>query len=225
MNDDQLMTAVRDSFANVRLDVPVEETARRGRTLRGRSRAFRAAALAGVAGVAAIAGVTAVAVTGPGRAAPPAASASFGATGAPVVTGPGGIRLVAWTVSKGKGGAVNVTIRQLLDVAGLQRALRADGVPARVVFQSGPIDDSPPLPASCADVKMSDVANAALQAKILGWPSSIQPDQAHGIALTLYTRQIPRGIGVYLAVQGQSSPHGSWGWGLDLVQASRACTG
>jgi hypothetical protein len=222
MNDDQLMTAVRDSFAEVRLDVPVEQTARRGRTLRGRSRAYRAAALAGVAGVAAIAGVTAVAVTGPGRAAPPTASASFGA---PVVTGPGGIRLDAWTVSKGKGGTVNVTIRQLLDVAGLQRALRADGVPARVVFQSGLIDDSPPLPASCADVKMSDVANAALQAKILGWPSSIQPDQAHGIALTLYTRQIPRGIGVYLAVQGQSSPYGAWGWGLDLVQASRACTG
>ena len=219
MNDDQLMTAVRDSFAEVRLDVPVEQTARRGQALRGRSRAYR---VAGVAGVAAIAGLTAVAVTGPGRAAPPAASVS---AGAPVVTGPGGIRLDAWTVSKGKDGTVNVTIRQLLDVAGLQRALRADGVPARVVFQSGLIDDSPPLPADCADVKMSDVANADLQAKILGWPSSIQPDHAHGIALTLYTRQIPRGIGVYLAVQGQSSPSGSWGWGLDLVQASRACTG
>jgi hypothetical protein len=222
MNDDQLMTAMRDSFAEVRLEVPVEQTARRGRALRGRSRACRAAALAGVA---AIAGVTAVAVTGPGRAAPPTASVSAGATGAPMVTGPGGIRLDAWTVTKGSHGTVNITIHQLLDAAGVQRALRADGVPARVVFQSGLIDDSPPLPAGCADVKMSDVANADLQAKILGWPSSIQPDQAHGIALTLYTRLIPRGIGVYLAVQRQSSPYGSWGWGLDLVQASRACTG
>lgn len=222
MNDDQLMTAVRDSFADVRLTVTAEQTARRGRVLRGRSRVCRAAA---VAGVAAIAGVTAVAMTGPGHAAAPAASAPARATGAPMVTGPGGIRLDAWTVSKGKGGTVNITIRQLLDVAGLQRALRADGVPARVVFQSGLIEDSPPLPADCADVKMSDVANAHLQAKILGWPSSIQPDQAHGMALTLYTRQIPRGIGVYLAVRGQSSPYGSWGWGLDLVQASRACTG
>jgi hypothetical protein len=49
-----------------------------------------------------------------------------------VVTGPGGIRLDAWTVTKGSDGTVNVTIRQLLDAAGVQRALRADGVPARV---------------------------------------------------------------------------------------------
>ena len=64
MNDDQIMTAVHDSFAGVRLDVPLEQTVRRGRVLRGRSRAYRAAA---VAGVTAIAGVTAVAVTGLGR--------------------------------------------------------------------------------------------------------------------------------------------------------------
>jgi hypothetical protein len=222
MNDDQLMATVRDSFAEVRLDVPVEQTARRGRALRGRSRAYRAAA---VAGMAAIAGVTAVAVTGPGRAAPPAASANAGATGAPVVTGPGGIRLDAWTVTKGSDGTVNVTIRQLLDAAGVQRALRADGVPARVEFQSGMISDSPPLPAGCNDVKMSDEANTDLQGKILGWPSSISPDQAHGIALTIYAQQIPRGIGICLAVQPDSSPHGSWGWGLDLVQATPACTG
>src|SRR6202044_3686352 len=69
MNDDQLMTAVRDSFADVRLDVPVEQTPRRGRALRGRSRAYRGA---GVAAVAAIAGLTAVAVTGLGRAIVPA---------------------------------------------------------------------------------------------------------------------------------------------------------
>ena len=79
MNDDQLMTAVRDSFAEVRLDVPVEQTARRGRALRGRGRAYRAAA---VAGVAAIAGVTAVAVTGLGRAAAPAGRVPGTPTGA-----------------------------------------------------------------------------------------------------------------------------------------------
>jgi hypothetical protein len=222
MNDDQLMTAVRDSFAEVRLEVPVEQTARRGRALRGRSRAYRAAA---VAGVAAIAGVTAMAVSGPGRAAPPAVSAHVGATGAPVAAGPGGTTLDAWTVTKGSDGTVNVTVRQLLDAAGVQRALRADGVPARVVFQSGLIDDSPPLPAGCTDVKMSDEANADLQAKILGWPLSIRPDQAHGIALTIYAQRIPRGIGIYLAIQADSSPDGSWGWGLDLVQTSRPCTG
>ena len=217
MNDDELMTAVRDAFADVRLDGPVEETVRRGRVLRGRSRAYRAAA---VAGVAAIAGVTAVAVTGPGRAAP-AASAQAGATGAPVAAGPGGTTLDAWTVTKGSDGTVNITIRQLLDVAGLQRTLRADGVPARVVVQPGlPTDSATVLPAGCRDVTMSDVANADLQAKILAAPLS---NLAHGNALTIHTRDIPPGVGIYLGIQPQTKEH--WGWSLDLVQASRSCTG
>ena len=218
MNDDELMTAVRDSFAEVRLAVPLEQTARRGRMLRGRSRVYRAAA---VAGVAAIAWVTAVAVTGPGRAAPPAASAQAGATGAPVAAGPGGTMLDAWTVTKGSDGTVNITIRQLLDVAGLQRTLRADGVPARVVVQPGlPTDSATVLPAGCRDVTMSDAANADLQAKILAAPLS---NLAHGNALTIHTRDIPRGVGIYLGIQPQTKEH--WGWSLDLVQASRSCTG
>ena len=218
MNDDQLMTAVRDAFADVRLDGPVEETVRRGRVLRGRSRAYR---VAGVAAVAAIAGVTAVAVTGPGR----AASDNTGATGAPVVTGPGGIRLDAWTVSKGKGGTVNVTIRQLLDVAGLQRALRADGVPARVAFQPGLPSSDPPMPPGCAKVAMSDVANTDLQEKIFGGPSANMSAFAHGILVTIAVRQIPPGVGVFLAVQSGSNEHTHYGWSTNLVQRTRACTG
>jgi len=218
MNDDELMTAVRDAFADVRLDGPVEETVRRGRVLRGRSRAYR---VAGVAAVAAIAGMTAVAVTGPGR----AASDNTGATGAPVVTGPGGIRLDAWTVSKGKGGTVNVTIRQLLDVAGLQRALRADGVPARVAFQPGLPSSDPPMPPGCAKVAMSDVANTDLQEKIFGGPSANMSAFAHGILVTIAVRQIPPGVGVFLAVQSGSNEHTHYGWSTNLVQRTRACTG
>ena len=43
MNDDQIMTAVRDSFAHLRLDVPLERTVGRGRVLRGRSRRYQLA--------------------------------------------------------------------------------------------------------------------------------------------------------------------------------------
>jgi hypothetical protein len=217
MNDDQLMTAVRDSFAEVRLDVPVEQTARRGRVLRGRGRAYR---VAGVVGVAAIAGLTTVAVTGPGRAAPPTASAHVGASGVPIANGSGGTKLDAWTVTKGSDGTVNVTIRQLLDVPGLQRTLRADGVPARVAVQPGMPTDSPPLPAGCLEVTMSDVANANLQAKILAAPLS---NLEHGNALTIHTRDIPSGVGIYLGIQPRTKEH--WGWSLDLVQATPACTG
>jgi hypothetical protein len=69
---------------------------------------------------------------------------------------------------------------------------------------------------------MSDEANADLQGKILGMPAAMPFGQ--GIALTMYPRAIPHGIGIYLAIQSGSSSHG-WGWGLDLVQATQACTG
>ena len=223
MNDDQLMTAVRDSFADVRLDVPVEETARRGRALRGRGRAYRGA---GVAAVAAIAGLTAVAVTGLGRATVPAT-----ASPRPIASaGAGRTTLDAWTVTKGPGGVIGVTVRQLEDAAGMQAALRADGVPIRVAFQAGLPTDNPPLPAGCANVSMSDEANENLQAKILGYPvapvTGLAPGPVNGpgIAITIHQRLIPRGVGIYLAVQsGSNRQH--YGWSLDLVQATPACTG
>jgi hypothetical protein len=233
MNDDQLMTAVRDSFADVRLDVPVEETARRGRALRGRGRAYRGA---GVAAVAAIAGLTAVAVTGLGRATVPATAFPRPSASAGVSTGPGagagagGTTLDAWTVTKGPGGVIGVTVRQLEDAAGLQAALRADGIPIRVAFQAGLPTDNPPLPAGCANARMSDEANANLQAKILGYPvapvTGLGPGPVNGpgIAITIHQRLIPRGVGIYLAVQsGSNRQH--YGWSLDLVQATPACTG
>ena len=232
MNDDQVLTAVRDSFADVRLNVPLERTVRRGRVLRGRSRAYRAA---GVAGVAAIAGVTAVAVTGlgrgggPGPAAPNRGIAITGiprpiATADPARTGTSGTKLDAWTVTKNPNGIVDVTIRQLSDAAGLQRALRADGVPARVAFQAGLPSDTPPLPAGCTMAAMSDEADANLQGKILGM---VPMDPVKGIALTIDTRQIPSGVGIYLAVQPGVAVNGGteWGWGLDLVTTAPSCTG
>jgi hypothetical protein len=44
------------------------------------------------------------------------------------------VQLAAWTVVKQADGTVSVTIRELHDPAGLQRRLRADGVPASVTF-------------------------------------------------------------------------------------------
>ena len=45
-----------------------------------------------------------------------------------------GMHLTAWTVDKRADGTVYVRINQLRDPGGLQRKLRADGVPASVVF-------------------------------------------------------------------------------------------
>jgi hypothetical protein len=65
--------------------------------------------------------------------------------------------------------------------------------------------------------------NVNLQSKIIG----MMPDPLAGIALTIYPREIPKGIGIYLAVQPGVAENGGteWGWGLDLVQATPACTG
>lgn len=198
MNDNEVLAAARDSFSDVHMRTPLEQTLRRGSALRARRRGFRAAALTGAAAIAAVTAVT---------------TANLGTS----ATTPA---LAAWTVTVGPGHTVNVTIRQLSDAAGLQRTLRDDGVPARVTFQPGTPSDSPPLPAGCRNVEMSDTEDANLQSKILGPPGGI----TNGVALTLHAQAIPPGVGIFLAIESGSNSHG-WGWGLDLVQATRSCTG
>jgi hypothetical protein len=219
MNDDQLLTAVRDAFAGVRLDVSAAETMRRGRTLRARRRlAFRAAGTAVLAGVTAAVAIT----SGVGHAPIPSMTEQK-IVPAPAVTGTrdSGGTLDAWTVTARPDGVVDVTVRQLTNAAGLQHSLRAAGVPARVAFRAGLPSSSPALPAGCTSVNMSDQANANLQAKILSMSAA---GLEEGIALTIHTHAIPKGVGVYLAV-GYGSGHQSWGWGLDLVQTAPSCTG
>ena len=118
MNDDTLLTAVRETFAGVRMDTPPEQIVRRGHAVRARRRLPRVAAA-----VAAMAG-TAVAVT-----------ALLPASHQP------GAHLTAWTVARQGDDAILVTIRQLTDPAGLQRTLRVDGVRATVTFddQQNPV--------------------------------------------------------------------------------------
>lgn len=97
------------------MNIPVEQIVSGGRAVRARRRIpGMAAAVAGAAGAA-------LAVT-----------ALLPAGHQP------GIRLAAWTVARQADGTVHVTIRQLRDPAGLQRQLRADGVPASVTFFGQP---------------------------------------------------------------------------------------
>ena len=111
MNDERLMTAVRDSFSGTRMSVPEEQIISRGRAVRTRRR------MSGLA-AGSVAGVAAVALS-------LSALLPVGRTGT-------SIRLDAWTVRKTANGSVDVTIRQLRHPARLQAALRADGVPANV---------------------------------------------------------------------------------------------
>jgi hypothetical protein len=128
MNDNELSTMVRESVADVHSATPVAEIVSRGRAVRARR---RTPALAGAGAV--VAG-TALAVT------------TLAPSGHPGVEGsrhPGNplanARLAAWTVAKQANGDIDVTINQLRNPVGLQRTLRADGVPVRVSYSSHPL--------------------------------------------------------------------------------------
>jgi hypothetical protein len=203
MTDDELLSAVRESFAGARLNAPLDATIQRGRTLRTRRRRGGLAAAIVLA-----AGLTGAGLLSRGTGQPtPTASPTPPAS------------LAAWTVTKGPGHTVTILVRQLRDPAGLRRTLRADGIPAAVAFQGGVLSDTPPLPRTCHDVHMSDAANAALQGRIIG--PGMAPDP-RTVALVIHTAEIPRGIGLNLTVQANKS---GYGWSLGLVRASPACTG
>ncbi len=59
--------------------------------------------------------------------------------------GQGRVKLAAWSVIKERHGLVKVTIRELRDPAGLQKTLRAAGVPANVRF----VPTSSSIPTRC----------------------------------------------------------------------------
>ncbi len=115
MNDDQLITVVRESVTGVHMHVPTEQILSRSHVVRARRR------IPGLAAALAVLAGTAVAATA-------LLPASHQASHRP------GFRLAAWTVTEQSGGTVSVTIRELRDPDGLQRRLRADGVPASVTF-------------------------------------------------------------------------------------------
>jgi hypothetical protein len=116
MNDNELITTLLEQRGKIPMTTPVEQIISRGRAIRARRRVPGVAATAGTAAAAAVAVTMAL----------PASHPADGPT----------VQLAAWTVTKLADGNISVTIRELKDPAGLQRTLRADGVPASVTFTS-----------------------------------------------------------------------------------------
>lgn len=188
MNDDELLMQLRDQRARVSMTVPVEQVIRRGRALRVRRRVSRLT----VVSVAALAAVVVLLPLGH----------SSGHRS--------GLRLTAWTVVRRPNGVVDVTIRQLRDPAGLQRTLRADGVPASVIFGSGP---------SAGTDACQSYGHGQLLQKVITAPSTapLHP-QAHATALAIHPSALPSTVGVQI-ITNQTQV------GIHLVVASQACTG
>ena len=195
MNDNELITALREQRGKVPMDTPVEQIISRGRAVRARRRIPRVAAALGAAAAAAFA--VSVALPAGHPASEP------------------GAQLAAWTVARQADGGIQVTIRELRDPAGLQRTLRADGVPASVTF--------------------TDQQNPACQ----GYPgggsqsqrrhllSSVVTPAGGSDGMVIHPSALPSGAGlqIYALFQNYPGPRGSFQVAAGLVQASPQCTG
>jgi hypothetical protein len=205
MNDAEVITAVKASYAGIHMDVPLDVIVRRGRRLRARR---RLPGLAGAAGtVAALALAVAALVPGSGR-----ATAPGGSTGTE--------RLAAWTVVSQQDGSVRVALRWpgIRDVAGLQDTLRSDGIPARVARIGY---RRPPLTVPGCQVFGDWSAGPggisyALWHKIFYGPHT---GQQSNHAFWVYRSAIPRGLGVLVDIYYDGT------FGLYVVKASPQCTG
>jgi len=202
MNDADVITAVKASYAGIHMDVPLDAIVRRGRRRRAQRR------LPGVAGAAGTVAALALAIT--------ALVPGGGRAMAPGSTGTG--RLAAWTVVSQQDGGVRVALHGafIRDLAGLQDKLRADGIPARVARIGY---DRPPLNVPGCYVFGDWTANGiskAVWSKIFYGPHT---GQQSNHAFWVYRSAIPRGLGVLVDIYYDGT------YGLYVVKASPQCTG
>jgi hypothetical protein len=195
MNDQELITTVRQSVSGVHLRVPAEQIVSRGRAIRARRK------IPAVAGALAVAAGAALAVTGTLA---PSGQASHQPTA----------QLAAWTVTEQANGDIKVTIRELRDPAALQRTLRADGVPASVTFagQQNPACQGYPAGGSQSQRRQR-----------LG--SVVTGPAGGAYVLIIHPSALPSGAGLQIFSSFEDIPASAQGLSVRLVQASPQCTG
>jgi hypothetical protein len=210
MNDEALREAVRGSFDDVRMRVPVSTLAARGDRLRGRRKMIAAGAGAAAAAAAVLIVTEAVPAAAPHSPTAATVRPSQRVT-APSSSRPSHATLAAWSVTRMHDGTLKVTIRELRDPAGLQTELRADG--ASVV-----VTDSLATPAGCEEWKGSDyrMGDVVRMANETGLPSP------NGLEMYLSPSDIPSGAALWIAVDGNEVP-GPTGFGY--FTATPACLG
>jgi hypothetical protein len=203
VNDDHTLTVIKDRLAEVRdsleeVDPRIPASAIVARARRSR---VRRRLIPGLAGVLALALAAALALT----------------TLAPASHHPR-VQLAAWTVVTQPGGTVLVTIRELRDPAGLQRTLRADGVPATVTFLNQQNPACHPWPGA-ALYGMHTPAGNTLFSQVF------PPNPGPPGVIVIRPSALPSGGGVQLAAGFGRAPRAFIAIGAGLVQASPECTG
>ncbi|HEV2377885.1 MAG TPA: hypothetical protein VGS19_37695 [Streptosporangiaceae bacterium] len=186
MNDEELLTVVRQQRTKLPMTIPVEQIISRGRVIRARRR------IPGLATVLAVVAVAVLAVT------------TLLPSSHPRSPRPG-IQLAAWTVVKHANGTVDVTIRELRNPAALQAKLRADGVPASVIFGN--------QPNPC-----QSYGHPELLSKVITPSTAPGQPQGHAIVMTIHPSALPGSAGVQIITNLSNV-------GFHLVTASQGCTG
>jgi hypothetical protein len=134
-------------------------------------------------------------------------------------------QLAAWTVVKQADGTIFVKIRELRDPAGLQATLRADGVPASVVFYPGrPAEQSAWSFVHFKNNPCQEYSGGESQAQnVLTGQHPLQ------VGFTVHPSAIPSGAGVQIVANSNvgyyPQPQGPMALFEWLVQASPQCTG
>ena len=214
MNDDELITVLREQRGKVVMTMPVEQIISRGRSVRVRRRVPGVAAGAGAVAAAAVA-VGVAFPAGHPAVRPPSASES---------ASPPSVRLEAWTVTRQAGGSIKVTFRQATDPAGLQQTLRADGVPVSVTFTGE-------QNAACQPYHVT--ASQAF------WPYGSRPGPLDGsgfinhperayttpYAFVIDPSALPSGVGLQIWTSGTPGAADNFQLHVTLVKTSPQCTG
>lgn len=205
MNDDELITLVRESVTGVHMTTPEEQILRRGRTLRARRR------IPTVVGALAVAAGAALAAT----------------TLGPFGHQPGGhpltAQLAAWTVSQQANGDIDVTVRQLQDPAGLQSTLRAEGLPVNVTFSGSPLSSSCQPYAGSRDALSAVVQRIPSDGNVFVIDASALPS---GAGISIFDEPGLQVSPTSTLGSGTPPPAGITGpLSFGLVYASPQCTG
>ena len=218
MIDDELITALREQRGTVTMTTPVEQIISRGRAVRARRRVPGVAAAVGAAAAVAFAVGVALPAGHPSAGHPSAShpSASHPASGP-------GVQLTAWTVTRQADGTIKVTFREATDPAGLQRTLRADGVPASVTFTGQQNPACRPYSSSGPALWPVGPKTGPLDgSRFLHHP---QDAFTTPYALVIDPSALPSGAGLQIWTSGTPGAADNFQLNVDLVQASPQCTG
>jgi hypothetical protein len=222
MNDDELIMLLQEQRGKAAMTTPVEQIISRGRALRARRRIPRAAGAAGAAAVSAIAVGVALPASHPAASNPAASRRALDPDA----------RLAAWTVTRQPNGNIKVTFREATDPAGLQRTLRADGIPASVTFSGQqnpachgyPMSRAPRLgPAGAYQHQLSRFPlSTVLGPTVRNLMSAFH----HPLdAMVIHPAALRPGVGIQIWTSGTPGAADNFQLHVRLVRASPQCTG